>query len=476
MKRLLTALFTALLLTAALCVSASAADFQAVAEDLSSIGMFRGTAGGDFALDRAPTRSEAAIMLVRLYGAEQEAAEQYAAGTISHPFTDVSGTAAPYVAWLRTHGIANGVTDTAFGSSRACTAQNYVVFLLRALGYQDGKDFQYNDAISFAVGKGLFDMSMFSGAFLRDDLAAVTYQALACELKDGSTYLLDSLVKSGAIDASAAKPITDKIETYRALLSASAALGNALDVSFTAKANAAVSVDGTVDGEKMQQSMTLPISYSGKIQMVLDSKPQMAVTMRGSAMGSDLDMGCWLKDGWLYVQSGDESFKVDLGDQLDEALGAYRQLMDVSGQLSAAMLPYIDTLTANRSGGNTTYTLTLNNDAVSGLVDDVVALVLTATGDAGLELDLDMDVTLGNCSYSYTVGSNGQLKQVAANLDMEMGMDVAQDAQNQMAVKVGLEIEMDMTVHASGKAVKVSYPSNLSKFPAVIGGAVGSLA
>ena len=72
MTRFLTMLFTALLLAAALCVTASASDFDAVAEDLSAIGMFRGTANG-FELDRAPTRSEAAIMLVRLYGAEDTA-------------------------------------------------------------------------------------------------------------------------------------------------------------------------------------------------------------------------------------------------------------------------------------------------------------------------------------------------------------------------------------------------------------------
>ena len=76
MKRFLTLLFTTLLLTAALCVTASASDFDAVAEDLSAIGMFRGTASG-FELDRAPTRSEAAIMLVRLYGAEEKAKTAY---------------------------------------------------------------------------------------------------------------------------------------------------------------------------------------------------------------------------------------------------------------------------------------------------------------------------------------------------------------------------------------------------------------
>ena len=86
MKRFLTCLAAVLALSAALCVGAAASDFDAVAEDLSAIGMFRGTSDG-FELDRAPTRSEAAIMLVRLYGAEETAKEAYDAGTLRCPFT-----------------------------------------------------------------------------------------------------------------------------------------------------------------------------------------------------------------------------------------------------------------------------------------------------------------------------------------------------------------------------------------------------
>ena len=76
MKRTFTALAAALLLAAAMAVPAAASDYDAVAEDLSAIGVFRGTSDG-FELDRAPTRSEAAIMLVRLYGAEEEAQAAY---------------------------------------------------------------------------------------------------------------------------------------------------------------------------------------------------------------------------------------------------------------------------------------------------------------------------------------------------------------------------------------------------------------
>ena len=81
MKRILTILAATLLLTAAMAGTASASSYDSVAEELSAIGVFRGTAGG-FELDRAPTRSEAAIMLVRLYGAEDEAKAAYEAGDL----------------------------------------------------------------------------------------------------------------------------------------------------------------------------------------------------------------------------------------------------------------------------------------------------------------------------------------------------------------------------------------------------------
>ena len=120
MKRILTILAATLLLTAAMAGTASASSYDSVAEELSAIGVFRGTAGG-FELDRAPTRSEAAIMLVRLYGAEDEAK---AAGEISMPFTDVSETAAPSVAWLYSQGITNGTSANHFRRIQSVQRKN----------------------------------------------------------------------------------------------------------------------------------------------------------------------------------------------------------------------------------------------------------------------------------------------------------------------------------------------------------------
>ena len=98
MKRRIGSLLLLCLLCACLCTQALAVSPQSCAEELSAIDVFRGTDTG-FELDRAPKRSEAAVMLVRLYGAEEEALSLYEAGLIAHPFEDVSGWAAPYLAW-----------------------------------------------------------------------------------------------------------------------------------------------------------------------------------------------------------------------------------------------------------------------------------------------------------------------------------------------------------------------------------------
>lgn len=64
MKRILTVLAATLLLTAAMAGTASASSYDSVAEELSAIGVFRGTAGG-FELDRAPGRHHAGAALRR---------------------------------------------------------------------------------------------------------------------------------------------------------------------------------------------------------------------------------------------------------------------------------------------------------------------------------------------------------------------------------------------------------------------------
>ena len=177
MKRRIGSLLLLCLLCACLCTQALAVSPQSCAEELSAIDVFRGTDTG-FELDRAPKRSEAAVMLVRLYGAEEEVLSLYEAGLIAHPYEDESGWAAPNLAWLYSEGLVRGVSETRYGADAPCRARDYALFLLRALGYQDGADFAWAETEDFAEACGFYSRALFGGTITSGDMALMTWLAL----------------------------------------------------------------------------------------------------------------------------------------------------------------------------------------------------------------------------------------------------------------------------------------------------------
>lgn len=199
------------LLAGALTVSAAAADNTACAEHLQDLGLFQGTEQG-YELDRAPTRGEAAVMLVRLLGEEQSALTL----TYSAPFTDLQDWEKPYVQYLYEIGATTGVSATEFAPEESCTAQMYAAFVLRALGYTEAAgDFTYTDVDAFVQQIGLYDAAVIDTAdFLRDDVAAASYTALSLTPKDSKQTLLEQLVADGAVDAQAAEPYQALFDTY----------------------------------------------------------------------------------------------------------------------------------------------------------------------------------------------------------------------------------------------------------------------
>lgn len=469
MKRFLTILLTTLALAGLLCVTASASSFDGAAQELSAIGMLKGGVGG-FDLDKTPTRAQAAIMLVRLFGAEEEAKAAYAAGDLKCPFTDVNETTAPFAAWLKDKGLASGTSETTFGASGPCTAKAYTIFLLRALGYQDNVDFTSANAQEFALSIGLLDTSLFTGTFLRDDLVSMTYQALGTDLKDGSTYLLASLIESGAVEEAAAKPITDKIEAYRALQSSGAAAAQGLDASIDANVGMQLSLKGTDGGTPLDMTQKADAAVKGNIKMLLDKDLQMAMDMTVTVSDGEVTetekMEYWLKDGTAYARSGEDAYQMPMGMGMD--MEAFTALMDqAAGNTCAALLPFIGSITTRTSGGNTVYTLTLN-DAFAGMLNGLMGQILGML-EAGL--DMGMSFSLDSSTITYTVGQNGTLKSAAA--DMALKADVsASDGRDSLAVRVGADLDMTMDIKAMGKAVKISFP-DFSGFEEIIGGADG---
>lgn len=180
-------------------------DTNSLADAMYEFGLFKGTgtdANGNpiYSLEKAPTRQEALVMLIRLLGKEEIANN----GNWSHPFTDVDLWADKYVGYAYENGLAMGTSKTLFGSNQNISAQQYITFLLRALGYNDsvGGDFSYANALIFSDNIGLTNgVYSLNPYFLRSDVVWLSCSALLQKQKENGTPLIKQLKNDGAISA-----------------------------------------------------------------------------------------------------------------------------------------------------------------------------------------------------------------------------------------------------------------------------------
>ena len=178
-------------------------DTNGLADALHEFGLFNGTgvaADGTpiYSLERSSTRQEAVVMLIRLLGKETEALQC----TAKHPFTDVDAWADKYVSYAYSKNIAKGVSSNTFGANQSVNAQQYITFLLRALGYNDSiGDFSYENVYAFSDEIGLTSGRYTLGdTFLRGDMAWLSSSALLQKNKNG-VPLIKQLKKDGVVSA-----------------------------------------------------------------------------------------------------------------------------------------------------------------------------------------------------------------------------------------------------------------------------------
>ena len=112
--------------------------------------------------------------------------------------------AQPYVGYAYNKGYTNGVSSTTFGSSNAVSTAQFLTFLLRSLGYQDGVDFTWESpwALTDQLGVTNGEYNASTTTFLRADAVTVSASALYAPVKNSDNTLLQTLLDSGAITGS----------------------------------------------------------------------------------------------------------------------------------------------------------------------------------------------------------------------------------------------------------------------------------
>lgn len=206
-KMLVVTLALAMCFSMMLPAYAATPEAETKAAALKQLGLFMGVSDTDFALDRAPTRVEAMVMLIRSMGKESEALS--VGGT--HPFTDVPAWADKYIGYAYEKRLTKGVSATSFGTGDA-DSDMYLTFMLRALGYSDTDgDFVWNAPDTLAKAVGILPESVNTTNFMRSDVALVSWAALGAELKGGGQSLAEKLMADKAFDNDALDAANAKV-------------------------------------------------------------------------------------------------------------------------------------------------------------------------------------------------------------------------------------------------------------------------
>jgi len=198
-------------------VFAASDEANQAANALHELGLFQGmgtdeNGNPNYNLDQVPTRNQAVIMLVRLLGKETEAKGR----SWDIPFTDVSDSVRPYVGYAYSTGLTSGTSKTTFSGTSPISVSQYVTFILRALGYESGKDFHVSSALELSDKIGLTN-GQYSGSseFTRGDVAVLSYRALSQKSKNANVTLIQSLSSCSAVRQGAV--LTNLLSSYGGL-------------------------------------------------------------------------------------------------------------------------------------------------------------------------------------------------------------------------------------------------------------------
>lgn len=205
-KRVLAFLCALLLLTGAVpFAAAQEGETLRAADALHTLGLINGTGASGYALESPATRAQAAVLLVRLAGAQQDAAaDNWFSG-----YRDVPAWASRAVHYAVHQGWIDSPASAGldFHPDTAITADEWFTFLLRMLGYDDAAgDFSPDSAALFAQHIGLTPQAS-TGFLSRGQLFILLESALSFSYKDGSATVISRLIDRGIVSRAAANAL-----------------------------------------------------------------------------------------------------------------------------------------------------------------------------------------------------------------------------------------------------------------------------
>jgi len=151
MKKSLSLLVAIAMVFSMFAAVASAATASEAGAKLQQLGVIQGDQNGNLMENATWKRQDLAVLLSRLLGVEEEAAEV----AKSHTFKDVpAGFYDGYLSWAKAEGYMEGHSATQFGFSETLTNQQFYAVVLRSLGVDTTGD-NYANTMALAVEAGI---------------------------------------------------------------------------------------------------------------------------------------------------------------------------------------------------------------------------------------------------------------------------------------------------------------------------------
>lgn len=178
---------------------------------LNDISLLAGDENG-YNLDGKLKRSEAATFTVKLLGMEKEVLnnkQKY----IVDVFPDVKPDDwfAPYVGYCYKNGIISGYPDGTFKPNEYVSEKAFAQMTLGVMGYNSGKDFNWDTVLKFAYEKNLVDNIAYTVStednldFYRRDAVAIMYNSLTEPIDGADITVIENLVNKGVTTMTKAK-------------------------------------------------------------------------------------------------------------------------------------------------------------------------------------------------------------------------------------------------------------------------------
>lgn len=178
--------------------------YESQARILNELGLYNGISTTSFAPDLASVlnREQGIVMLLRIFGLEDEALEITNADEILSSFSDagtISDWAKKYVAYAIQKGLVKGLPDGTIAPKQPMNGKQYCSLIMRQLGYNP----DYHEApADLAANGGITaeQAALYANKdLIRDDMVGISYGCLSATDSTGKR-VLGNLVAQGTID------------------------------------------------------------------------------------------------------------------------------------------------------------------------------------------------------------------------------------------------------------------------------------